>query len=203
MTNYSSLPYSAGLMSQSFWFVEFKAVLRMIANGKSDEEIKQISLSENLFGAPNEYRSRRICGYLLSRSKAVDADLLHLFLNADVDTQKLINLVAILRGDRLFFEFVYEVYREKAYLGQLCLETLDVNSFFTRKGQQSDSIEIWNDTTKKKLKGIYFNFLTDAGLLRKENRVYFIKRIVPDDRLLFLLKRADELSLQKAITGEM
>ena len=203
MTNYSSLPYSAGLMSQSFWFVEFKAVLRMIANGKSDEEIKQISLSENLFGAPNEYRSRRICGYLLSRSKAVDADLLHLFLNADVDTQKLINLVAILRGDRLFFEFVYEIYREKSYLGQLCLETLDVNSFFTRKGQQSDSIEIWNDTTKKKLKGIYFNFLTDAGLLRKENRVYFIKRIVPDDRLLFLLKRADELSLQKAITGEM
>ncbi len=203
MTNYSGLPYSAGLMSQSFWFVEFKAVLRMIANGKSDEEIKQISLSENLFGAPNEYRSRRICAYLLSRSKAVDADLLHLFLNADVDTQKLINLVSILRGDRLFFEFVYEVYREKAYLGQSCLETLDVNSFFTRKSQQSDSVEIWNDTTKKKLKGIYFNFLTDAGLLRKENRVYFIKRIVPDDRLLFLLKRADELSLQKAITGEM
>ena len=203
MTNFSDLPFSAGLMSQSFWFVEFKAILRMIAIGKSDDEIKRISLSENLFGAPNEYRSRRICGYLLNRSKAVDTDLLNLFQNSDVDTQKLINLVAILRGDRLFFEFVYEVYREKAYLGLSNLETLDVNTFFTRKGQQSDIVENWNDTTKKKLKSIYFNFLTDAGLLRKENRVYFIKHVVPDDRLLFLLKKSGEPSLQKAITGEM
>ncbi len=203
MTNFSELPYSAGLMSQSFWFVEFKAILHLISDGKTDDEIKRISLNENLFGAPNAYRTRRICGYLLNRSKAIDDPLLQLFWNSDVEMQKVINLIAILRGDRLFFEFVYEVYREKAYLDLPELEMLDVNSFFTRKGQQSDVVEKWNDTTKKKLRGIYYNFLTDAGLLRRKNRSYLIKRVFLDDRLLYLLKKSDDLPLQKAITGEM
>ena len=34
--------YSAGLISQSFWFVEMKKVIKLIDYGKSEEEIKKM-----------------------------------------------------------------------------------------------------------------------------------------------------------------
>ena len=43
--------YSAGLISQSFWFVEMKKVIKLIDDGKSEEEIKKMCIEENLFGA--------------------------------------------------------------------------------------------------------------------------------------------------------
>lgn len=45
--------YSAGLMSQSFWFIEFKKVVKLISEGKSLSQVKDISIEENLFGAAN------------------------------------------------------------------------------------------------------------------------------------------------------
>ena len=38
--------YSAGLMSQSFWFIEFQKVVKLISDGKSQNEIKSAPLFE-------------------------------------------------------------------------------------------------------------------------------------------------------------
>jgi len=51
------LLYSAGLMSQSFWFIEFKKVVKLVADGVDAEEIKRRCLEENLLGAAKEYES--------------------------------------------------------------------------------------------------------------------------------------------------
>lgn len=57
--------YSAGLVSQSFWFIEMKKIIKLIAEGKSEEEIKRLCIEENLFGAAKEYRAKRIFGYIM------------------------------------------------------------------------------------------------------------------------------------------
>ena len=67
------LPYSAGLMSQSCWFVEFKKIIQLVADGKSQEEIRIQCLENNLLGAAKEYRAKRVYGYLISRAKMLDA----------------------------------------------------------------------------------------------------------------------------------
>ena len=41
--------YSAGLISQSFWFVEMKKVIKLIDDGKSEEEIKKIVYRRKYF----------------------------------------------------------------------------------------------------------------------------------------------------------
>ena len=86
--------YSAGLMSQSFWFIEFKKVVKLISDGKSQNEIKSACIEENLFGAVNAYRSKRIAGYLTNRAAALDAKEVQLFMESDPATQKLLNLIA-------------------------------------------------------------------------------------------------------------
>ena len=85
--------YSAGLISQSFWFVEMKKVIKLIDDGKSEEEIKKMCIDENLFGAAKEYRAKRIYGYIWNRAKRLDKTLIDLFCTSDLATQKVISLI--------------------------------------------------------------------------------------------------------------
>ena len=66
--------YSAGLVSQSFWFVEFKKVVKLLESGKTETEIKDMCIAKNLFGAAKEYRARRIYGYIWNRIKQLDEE---------------------------------------------------------------------------------------------------------------------------------
>lgn len=193
--------YSAGLMSQSFWFIEMKKLIKLMTDGKSEQEIKKSCIEGNLFGAAKEYRARRIYGYLWNRAKNLDAYMIDLFTESDVATQKLINLIAILEGDRLFFEFLYEVYREKAILGVPYLEKADVNIFFRNKEVQSENVASWNDSTKRKLGAIYLNYMCDANLLTVVENKKAITPPILNTELQNYLEDSGSMSIVKAITG--
>lgn len=193
--------YSAGLMSQSFWFLEFKKAVKLRQDGMGYDEIKKKCIEENLFGAATENRVKRMAGYIVNRLKMMDDALVQLFMSSDLATQKLINLIAILRADRLFFEFIYEVYREKVILGIDCLEEADVNVFFTRKETQSDLIAGWKESTKKHLRSCYLNFMTDANLLTIIEKKKSITPPILDIALERYLKSVDEEAMIKALTG--
>lgn len=193
--------YSAGLMSQSFWFLEFKKVVKLRQEGMAYDDIKKKCVEENLFGAAREYRALRMAGYIITRVKAMDETLVDLFCNSDLATQKLINLVTILRTDRLFFEFVYEIYREKVILGVDTMEEADVNVFFTRKETQSELIAGWKDSTKRHLRSCYLNFMTDANLLTVMDKKKMITPPILDIALERYLQSIGEEVLVKALTG--
>ena len=193
--------YSAGLMSQSFWFIEFKKVIKLISEGKSEDEIKKMCIEENLFGAAKEYRAKRMYGYIWNRVKKLDKTLMELFLNSDLATQKIINLVAIIRSDRLFFEFVFDVYREKNIIGTQVLEDTDANIFFKNKEIQSEDIAAWKDTTKRKLRQVYFNYLIDANLLTVVDKKKIITPPILDIALERYLEACGDSAIIKAITG--
>lgn len=193
--------YSAGLMSQSFWFIEFKKVIKLISEGKSEDEIKKMCIEENLFGAAKEYRAKRMYGYIWNRVKKLDETLMELFLDSDLATQKIINLIAIIRSDRLFFEFIFEVYREKNIIGTQVLEDTDVNIFFKNKEIQSEDIAAWKDTTKRKLRQVYFNYLIDANLLTVVDKKRTITPPILDIALERYLEACGDSAIIKAITG--
>ena len=193
--------YSAGLVSQSFWFVEFKKVIKLINEGKTDDEIKELCINENLFGAAKEYRAKRMYGYIWKRVKKLDDNLIQLFLSSDLQTQKLINLIAILRGDRLFFEFVFEVYREKILLGIPNLEDKDANIFFNNKEIQTEDVAKLTDATRKRLRSAYFNFMVDANLLSLNGKEKTITPPIIDIALERYLEAVGESAIVKAITG--
>ena len=195
------MKYSAGLMSQSFWFIEFKKVVKLRAEGKSPDEIRSKCLGENLFGAANDYRAKRMFGYLMGRVGVLDDELVKLFNASDLATQKLINLISLLRTDRLFLEFVYEVYRERVILGIPVLEDSDVRVFFKNKETQSEDIERWNDSTKSKLKNCYLNYMTDANLLTVVGKEKHITPPILDVALERYLQTRGDMVIIKAITG--
>ncbi|MCI8646867.1 MAG: DUF1819 family protein [Firmicutes bacterium] len=193
--------YSAGLISQSFWFIEIKKIIKLINDGTSEEDIKKMCIEDNLFGAAKEYRAKRIYGYIWNRTKKLDKPLIGIFCSSDLATQKVINLIAVLRSDRLFFEFMFEVYREKNILGIPVIEDADVNIFFKNKEIQSEDIALWTDGTKRRLRSIYFNYLTDANLLTVVDNKKTITPPILDIALERYLDACGDGAIIKAITG--
>ena len=190
--------YSAGLISQSFWFIEIKKILRLIREGKREDEIKKLCIEENLFGTTNEYRAKRIYGYIWNRVKHLDGKIIELFNESDLSTQK---IIAIMRCDRLFFEFIYEVYREKNILGTLTIEDRDANIFFRNKEVQNENIAKWTDRTKKRLKSCYFNYLIDANLITIKDKKKYITPPIFDIAVERYLELVGDFAIVKAITG--
>lgn len=197
----TEMQYSAGLMSQSFWFLEFKKVVKLRQSGMDYDDIKKKCIEDNLFGAAKEYRALRMAGYVINRVKTMDEKLIDLFLSSELSTQKVMNLAAILKTDRLYFEFAYEIYREKAILGVGLIEDADVNVFFTQKEAQSELIAGWKDSTKRHLRSCYLNFMTDANLLTVVDKKKTITPPILDIAYERYLVANGEDALLKALTG--
>ena len=128
--------YSAGAVKLSFWFMEFRKVVSLLAMGKNLEEIKEINKKENIFGAPTKLRSEQIFNTVSGRIKMMDKSFIEVFQNSDVTTQKLFALIATLSLDTLFFDFVYEVIREKMIIGSDMFAESDIRIFFKDKQLQ-------------------------------------------------------------------
>ena len=195
--------YSAGIMSQSFWFQECRQFIELLRENKTETELKMIVIEENLFGAPNEYRAKRMYGYISNRVKSVENGLMEIFLSSDIETQKLIILIATIRKDKLFFEFLYEVYREKIILGENQIGIADVDKFFIYKETQNDELLSWQDTTKKRVQSAYLTFMTEANLLRSNKKIRIITPPLIDMRLEKYLRANGETAILKALTGEV
>lgn len=193
--------YSAGLVSQSFWFVEIRKIIKLVNDGMTEDEIKNLCIDENLFGAMKEYRAKRIYGYIWNRIKQLDKTMIDIFCTSDIATQKVINLISILRSDRLFLEFMFEVYREKNILGVNAIEDSDVNIFFKNKEIQSEGVAAWSDTTKCRLRSIYINYLTDSNLLTVVEKKKIITPPILDIALERYLEANGDDTILKAITG--
>nr|WP_317359428.1 DUF1819 family protein [uncultured Tyzzerella sp.] len=194
--------YSSGLVSQSFWFIEFKKLLVELYNGKTMEDIKFLCINENFLGISNETRRKRVYGYLKNRLKYLNDDLIRLFINSSVSTQKLICLICILKENRLFFEFMYEIYREKIILGCGHIEDADIFIFFKNKQNQDEIVSKWTDATLKRLKGSYTTFLIESNLLVLKDDKKNINKPILDLKLEKYL-RDNDINILKVLTGEM
>lgn len=194
-------PYSAGMVKLSFWFAEFKKVIKLINSGMTIEEIKALNNKENIFMAASEARSTQIFNTVSMRVKTMDPEFYNLFEESDISNQKIIVLISIVESDSLFFDFMYEVYREKLILGVDEIADSDVSIFFKNKQIQSERVAKWTDYTLKRLGDCYKTVLVEAGLLERATGTRKILKPIMDPSLEMKLKDCGmELTL-KALTG--
>lgn len=194
-------PYSAGAVKMSFWFMEFRKVVELLAAGKTLEEIKEMNKNENIFGAPTAARANQIFVTVSGRIKTLDKSFVEVFQRSDVAMQKIFVLVSSLAYDSLFFEFVYEVIREKLILGADTLTDSDIRIFFKDKGLQDERVAKWTAATLKRLGAYYKTMLCEAGLLDKGKADRKIIRPVLSPTVEEWLNTHDMEACVKALNG--
>ena len=193
--------YSAGAVKLSFWFVEFRKVVELLSEGKSTDQIKDLAMNENLFAAPTALRSNQIYHTVTGRIKSLDRSFIPLFTRSDLATQKLFALIAAMAYDTLFFDFVYEVIREKMILGTYELADSDVRVFFKDKQQQNEKVAGWTDATLVRLCRCYKTMLYEAGIIDKAKTARKILRSILDPDLVHWLEQNDMGAYVKALAG--
>lgn len=193
--------YSAGAVKFSFWFMEFRKVVEYCSNGNSMEDIKRLSAEENFFAAPTPARGKQICSTVTMRVQALAPDFYPVFLGSDLSTQKLFNLVGVMASDTLFFDFVYEVVREKMIIGSNELTDADIRVFFKDKQVQDEKVAGWTDMTLNRLGRCYKNMLYEAGVTDKGRDVRKIYRPLLDPVFENWLLNHDMAIVVKALTG--
>jgi hypothetical protein len=75
------IKYSAGIVSKPFWYLELKKTAKLLYEGKSITEIKNMSIKDNIYQAPTEYRAYQIFNCVIGRLKTLDETLVCLIVN--------------------------------------------------------------------------------------------------------------------------
>jgi len=161
--------YRSTIKSRPFFFIETKKLSALILEGLNDYEIREEVVENNIFQTKNISRRKEIASTILRRLHQLDTFLQKNLTNNTVETSKAIVLYSIIKTDRLFYEFMFEVIYEKLLIQDLMLKDSEIDTYFNNKKGQSEVVGGWKDYTIYKLKQVYKRILREAGLLHNDN----------------------------------
>ncbi|WP_066638548.1 DUF1819 family protein [Desulfolucanica intricata] len=196
------LEYSSTIKSMPFLYLEMKKAGVLRYQGFKDFEIINKVLLDNIFQVNTESRKREIASKVLKRLNVLDNYLLEKLVNGSLETSKQIAVYSIIKTDRLFFEFMRDVYREKYLLRELSIKDADFSIFFQRKAEQSETVASWGEYTFYKLKQVYKRILSEAGFIKKHNKAIDIVPPIMEKELTEHLKKIGDRAYLEAMLGE-
>lgn len=196
------LEYTSILKSRPYLYLELKKASSLKIQGLDDKDIKYKAVKENIFAVTTEARKREIASTVINRIKVLDEYILDKIISGNLQISKQLALYSILKTDRLFFEFMKEVYKEKIILKDYILKDNDFDIFFRRKAEQDEKIASWTDYTFYKLGQVYRRILKEAGFIRTVKReVQIIPQIIEAD-VAKHLKNIGDTAYLEVLSGE-
>lgn len=160
------LEYSGSLTREQFLFYETRVVARLLADGLAREEILRAVKQDNLFQFPTERMVASICNTCLRRLEGLNsAELVQALAVGAQEDAKLINLYAMMRDNRIVWDFMVSVIGEKYRTQDYELTLSDLNMFFLHLQEQNDQIAAWSDSTVRKIKQVLKRCLLECGYL--------------------------------------
>lgn len=158
--------YNGGLTREQFLFYEIRVLAGLLNDGLSEEEAVQKIADENLFQFPTERMLKSIAKTCLARIHALDNVQLAAGLAEEpFDVAKQINLYAIMRQNRIVWDFMTKVIGEKYRTQDLFYEKKDLNIFFNDLNEQAEETASWSESTVAKIKQVLTRFLVECDYL--------------------------------------
>lgn len=189
------------MVKHPFWFNEFKEYINLKNAGVSDEEIKEMVENENIFSCSSPGRAKMQYGVLKRRVNKLKDEYLMLFPKLDVTNQQLLNIISIIKNERIFREFMEEVYAQKLITGQLDISQSDYRGYWKEKQAIIPEVAKWTEITIKRLSSAFRNYLLMAQLIRQTENGDEVIRPLIDLYLKDMLKLNNELDIIYALTG--
>ena len=198
------LKYSSGIKSKPFLYVEFKkAAELMLENPEhSIKDLKKKTVEENIFQFDSTNRKKEVASAVFKRLQVLDDYLIDKLLNGAIDTGKQITIYSILKTDRLFFEFMNEIYKDKYQVRDPYLSDKDFNVFFQHKAEQSERVAKWVDYTYYKLKQVYIRILFEANFIKDQDEREINKPLISPEIKDHLINIGDKVYLEAMLGGE-
>ena len=172
-------PYSSAIKKTPFKYPIAKKIAKLMLDGLDYDELYKKCFDDNYVEIDSLERRREVTNVVYNRLCSLDVVLLKEFYNGDVATSKYILVYAIAKTDSLFFDFLFERYRdalmnpERSYLS-----IDDFDDFFESKKQVDLIVAKWGKFTLQCLTKGYRNILVDSGLGRRERKTIIVERMM-------------------------
>ena len=159
-------PYNGSLTAEQFLFYEIRIAAKYYVSGlKIDEAIERIK-KDNLFQYPTERQVSRLARACYKRLDALGNDqLVHELASAQNEIAKQINLYAMMRYNRIVWDFMVGVVGEKFRSQDFEFSRKDLNVFFSHLQEQNDDIAGWSESTVNKIKQVLTKILVEVEIL--------------------------------------
>lgn len=158
--------YKASITREQFMFYEMRTTAKLLMEGLSDEETIHRIISENLFQYPTEKQIRSQALACLKRLHGLnDNTLVTMIATQPSETAKQVCLYAMMRYNRLVWDFMVTVIGEKYRNRDMSFARRDLNVYFIRLQEQIDSVAAWSDNTVTKAKQVLLRVLVENEYL--------------------------------------
>lgn len=162
--------YNGSLTAEQFLFYEMRIASKMYLEGVKVEDAVERIKKDNLFQYPTERQVSRLTRACYKRIEALNNEsLVRELAYAPNKIAKQINLYAIMRYNRLVWEFMVLVIGEKYRNQDFAFSRKDINAFFTRLQAQDDSVSTWSEGTINKIKSVLIRMLIETEYLDDKN----------------------------------
>lgn len=158
--------YNGGLTREQFLLFEIRIVASLMLQGFTRNEILEKIKKENLFQFPTERMISSIAGTCFRRIDALESEtLVYHLANAPAEVEKQINLYAMMKYNRIVWDFMTTVIAEKFRTQEFEFSKKDLNIFFFRLREQNDAVASWSDGTISKIKQVLTKSLVECDYL--------------------------------------
>jgi hypothetical protein len=158
--------YSGTITAEQFLFYEIRIASKYYLDGVPVEVAIEEIKENNLFQYPTERLVSRMVRSCYKRLDALDNDTLRWELSAaPIAIAKQINLYAMMRYNRLVWDFMVGVIGEKYKNQDFSFTRKDVNAFFSHLQEQNDDVAGWSELTISKIKQVLTKVLVEAQML--------------------------------------
>ena len=158
--------YNGGLTREQFLFFETKTLAKLLFEGESIEKAIFRIKQENLFQFPTERMIVSITNSCYRRLQALASDrLIEVIATASVDVAKQVNLYAMMKHNRIVWDFMTTVIGEKFRTQDFSFTKKDVSSFMFQLQEQNEDVASWSDSTIQKIKQVLTKILVECDYL--------------------------------------
>lgn len=158
--------YNGSLTREQFLFYETRITAQLVCQDLPRDEIIERIKSENLFQFPTEKMVVSIARTCFRRLDALASDaLVQLLAEAPMGTAKQVNLYAMMKDNRVVWDFMTTVIGEKYRTQALDFSPKDVSIFLFLLREQNDSVAGWSDSTVSKIRQVLIRILTECRYL--------------------------------------
>ena len=158
--------YNGGLTREQFLFYETKVVAKLLVDKMSVNDAISKIKNENLFQFPTERMIGTIANACYRRLQALDSEkLIYVLATSSMDVAKQVNLYAMMKQNRIVWDFMVTVIGEKYRTQDFSFTKKDMSAFMFQLQEQNEDVATWSDSTIQKIKQVLTKSLVECGYL--------------------------------------
>ena len=194
--------YSSSIKKTPFKYAISKKIAKLIIDGYGRQEVFDKCYMQNYLEIESQDRRKEITNVVYLRLINIDEFLIRQFYESDVETSKFILVYAIAKSDELFFDFMFEIYREALLGNNGYISVDDFDNFFAAKKETDLIVATWGYFTIDQLAKGYRNILVESGMGVRDRRSIRVTKLMVHPVVQDYIKQIGDSEYLKALLGE-